>query len=99
MYEDLGSGCLADLRKYGIDEPMAADSLKAGIDLVSFSGDKLLGGPQAGSDCRATGTGGAIAAQSYVPCAAPGQADLPGAGGYAAQCAVRAVWTKFPRCA
>ena len=48
-FEDLGSGCLIDLSSYGVkDEPVVAESLKAGISVVSFSGDKMLGGPQAG---------------------------------------------------
>jgi len=48
VYEDLGSGCLVDLRQQGIDEPVVTDSFKAGVNLVSFSCDKLLGGPQSG---------------------------------------------------
>ncbi len=48
VFEDLGSGCVADLRAQGIDEPLVARSLATGVNLVSFSCDKLLGGPQAG---------------------------------------------------
>ncbi len=49
LVEDVGSGCLVDLRPFGIEEePVAQDSLAAGVDLVCFSADKLLGGPQAG---------------------------------------------------
>ena len=48
VYEDLGSGNVVDLRPFGVHEPLVSDSLKAGVNLVSFSGDKLLGGPQAG---------------------------------------------------
>src|SRR5215831_7192209 len=47
-FEDLGSGCFVDMSDIGIDEPLAADSIRAGVDIISFSGDKLLGGPQAG---------------------------------------------------
>ncbi len=49
VMEDLGSGALFDLRAAAIsDEPSVADSLQAGVDVVTYSGDKLLGGPQAG---------------------------------------------------
>ena len=48
-YEDLGSGCVVDMQPMGIaGEPSAIDSIRAGVDLISFSGDKLLGGAQAG---------------------------------------------------
>jgi L-seryl-tRNA(Ser) seleniumtransferase len=48
VIEDLGSGCLVDLSPAGISEPTARESVEAGFSLVLFSGDKMLGGPQAG---------------------------------------------------
>ena len=48
VYEDLGSGCLADLSAAGIQEPVARASIDAGASVVTFSGDKMMGGPQAG---------------------------------------------------
>jgi L-seryl-tRNA(Ser) seleniumtransferase len=49
VIDDLGSGALIDLKSYGVEkEPLVKDSIKAGIDVACFSGDKLIGGPQSG---------------------------------------------------
>jgi L-seryl-tRNA(Ser) seleniumtransferase len=49
VIDDIGSGALVDLRTYGLEpEPMVRDSVRAGADVVCFSGDKLIGGPQSG---------------------------------------------------
>jgi L-seryl-tRNA(Ser) seleniumtransferase len=63
LVEDLGSGLLAPLPPLG-DEPTVADRLRSGVDLVTFSGDKLLGGPQAG---LAAGRRGALDAMRRNP--------------------------------
>ena len=65
LVDDLGSGALAGLPLFG-EEPALADSIAAGADIVTFSGDKLLGGPQSGV---AVGTAAAIEAMRRHPLA------------------------------
>jgi L-seryl-tRNA(Ser) seleniumtransferase len=49
VLDDIGSGCLIDTTRFGLEyEPVVQDSIKDGVELVIFSGDKLMGGPQAG---------------------------------------------------
>jgi len=49
VVDDIGSGALVDLKKFGLpEEPLVQDSIRDGADLVCFSGDKMLGGPQCG---------------------------------------------------
>ena len=90
VMEDLGSGEIFDLRNVGVrGEPMIADSLRAGVDVVTYSGDKLLGGPQAGMISGDPRAGGEDPRQSAVPRPAGGQDVLCRAGSDAARLSAR----------
>ena len=82
--DDLGSGTLIDTAPFGLDhEPTIQESVAAGVDLVCFSGDKLLGGPQAGI---IVGKAEAVARLKRHPLArgfARRQIDLCGIAGHA----------------
>ena len=77
LMEDLGSGALFDLRSVGIvGEPGVLDSLRAGVDIVTYSGDKLLGGPQAGLVSGVSELIARMRSNSLVSCTPRGQANL-----------------------
>jgi L-seryl-tRNA(Ser) seleniumtransferase len=82
LLDDLGSGCLLDTRTYGLPpEPTPQASIAAGADVVTFSGDKLLGGPQAG---LIVGTAKAVAAMKRHPLARAVRLDKASIAGMAA---------------
>ena len=82
LIDDLGSGALLDTRPYGLaPEPMVQESVATGADVTLFSGDKLLGGPQAGI---AVGSADAIAAMQRHPLARAMRLDKAAIAGLAA---------------
>ena len=84
VLHDQGSGCLLDTTRFGLAvEPMVQDSIAAGADLVFFSGDKLLGGPQAGIVAGKSQWVTRLARHPFGPSRAYRQAELGGPHRYA----------------
>ena len=77
VIDDLGSGALADLELFA-DEPSARDSLRHGVDVVTFSGDKLLGGPQAGIALGSSESIGRMRSHPMARAMRIGKLDLAG---------------------
>ena len=81
VVDDLGSGCLIPTERYGLShEPMVQESVRSGADLVCFSGDKLLGGPQAGVLVGKTTAVARLKRHPLIRAVRPDKATLAGLG-------------------
>ncbi len=85
LYEDLGSGCVTDLRAFGVEEPAGCRQHSSGCESGVVQRRQAPGRTASGNPRRRPGTGRAPPPQSHVSGAAPRQDDLPGARNHAAQ--------------